>query len=60
MVGVSTADAFSGQIGKQIKRTVLEYKVSRYEIITNSKFPLMSADIIDNLSSDQYYVYKIL
>ena len=52
-----SADIFSGLIGKQIKSTVSEWKIARFKTITNSS--LLSADIINDLSSDQYHAYKI-
>ena len=54
-----SADLFAGPIGKKLKRRALEWKVTKFESIPNSKFPILPTPAVDDLSSDQYYAYKI-
>jgi len=54
-----SADSFAGPIGKKLKGAVSEWKVAKFESIPNSQFPVLPITVVEDLSSDQYYAYKI-
>ena len=51
--------SFSGPIGRQLNGAVSEWKVVKFKSIPNPKFPVISNSLMDDLSSDQYYAYRI-
>ena len=55
----SGPDSFSGPIGRQLNGAVSEWKVVKFKSIPNSKFPVITNSLMDDLSSDQYYAYRI-
>ena len=55
----SVPDSFSGPIGKQLNGAVSEWKVEKFKSIPNPKFSVISNSLIDDLSSDKYYAYRI-
>lgn len=55
----NSPDSFKGPIGQQLNFCAHELPVANYTPIANRNFPLLSwVDIVD-LSSDQYYAYRI-
>ena len=54
----SGPDFFSGPIGRQLNGTVSEWKVVKFKSI-NPKFPVIPNSLTDDLSSDQYYAYRV-
>ena len=55
----SEPDSFSGPIGRQLNGAVFEWKVEKFKFIPNPKFPVIPNSLMDDLSSDQYYAYRI-
>ena len=55
----SKPDSFSGPIGRQLNGAVSEWKVVKFKSIPNPKFPVIPNSLMDDLSSDQYYAYRI-
>jgi len=52
-------DSFSGVIGQQLTGSVSNWGVAEFRPIPNPSFPLLSNDTVQDLSSDQYYAYRI-
>ena len=52
-------DSFAGVIGSHLNVTVLDWKVANFKPICNQNFPLVPSSVIDELSADQYYGYRI-
>jgi len=52
-------DSFSGPVGKKLNGKVSTWSVKNFEPIENANFPKLPDDIVDDLSSDQYYGYRI-
>ena len=55
----SGPDSFSRPIGRQLNGAVSEWKVVKFKSIPNPKFPVIPNSLMDDLSSDQYYAYRI-
>ena len=55
----SGPDSFSGPIGRQLNGAVSEWKVVTFKSIPNPKFPVIPNSLMDDLSSNQYYAYRI-
>ena len=55
----SRPDSFSGLIGGQLNGAVSEWKVEKFKSIPNPKFLVIPNSLMDDLSSDQYYAYRI-
>ena len=55
----SGPNSFSGSIDRQLNGAVCEWKVVKFKSIPNPKFPVIPNSLINDLSSDQYYVYRI-
>ena len=55
----SGPDSFSGPIGRQLNGAVSEWKVLKFKSIPNPKLPVIPNSLMDDLSSDQYYAYRI-
>ena len=55
----SEPDSPSGPIGRQLNGIVSEWKVVKFKSIPNPKFPVIPNSLMDDLSSDQYYAYRI-
>ena len=51
--------SFSGPIGRQLNGAVSKWKVVKFKSILNPKFPVIPNFLMDDLSSDQYYAYRI-
>ena len=52
-------DSFSGPVGKKLNGKVSTWPVKNFEPSENANFPKLPDDIVDDLSSDQYYGYRI-
>lgn len=52
-------DSFSGVIGSKLNGPVSEWDVVSFKPIRNQNFPILPNNTIDELSSDQYYGYRI-
>ena len=52
-------DSFLGPVGKKQNGKVSTWPVKNFEPIENAKFPKLPDDIVNDLSSDQYYGYRI-
>ena len=52
-------DSFAGVIGSHLNGTVSDWKVANFKPICNQNFPLVPSSVIDELSADQYYGYRI-
>lgn len=52
-------DSFSGEIGRNLSGCVSEWDVTKFKPISNPNFPQLQNEIIDDLSTDQYYAYRI-
>ena len=50
---------FSGPIGRQLNGAISDWKVVKFKSIPNPKFPVIPNSLVDDLSSDQYYAYRI-
>ena len=55
----SGPDSFSEPIGRQLNGAIPEWKVVKFKSIPNPKFPAIPNSLMDDLSSDQYYAYRI-
>ena len=55
----SSPDSFSGPVGKSLKGCVSEWGIAEFVAISSPDLPILSEDLVDSLSSDQYYAYKI-
>ena len=55
----SGLDSFSGPIGRQLNGAVSGWKVVKFKSIPNPKFRVIPNSLMDDLSSDQYYTYRI-
>ena len=55
----NSPDSFKGPIGQQLHFCACELPVANFTPIANRNFPLLSWIDIGDLSSDQYYAYKI-
>ena len=51
--------SFSRPIEKHLNWVVSDRKVVKYKPIPNPKFPVLPNPVIEDLSSDQYYAYRI-
>ena len=52
-------DSFAGVIGSHLNGIVSDWEVANFELIWNQNFPLVPSSVIDELSADQYYGYRI-
>ena len=58
--GVSASpDSFSGPIGKELNGLVSDWKVVNFRPLSSIEFPYLPQEVIQNLSSDQFYAYQI-
>ena len=55
----SSPDSFSGPVGKSLKGCVSEWGIAEFVAISSPDLPILSEDLIDSLTSDQYYAYKM-
>ena len=55
----TSLDTFSGSIGKSLGGQVSVWSVAHFKSIPNSNFPSLPNNVLDYLSSDQYYSYRI-
>ena len=53
------SDKFSGAIGSQLNGNVSKWGVGKFRPIPNPKFVILDNKVIDDLSTDQYYAYRI-
>lgn len=52
-------DSFSGPIGKKLSGKVFDWGVGKFKQIKNPSFPVVTNEVLDNLSTDQFYAYRI-
>ena len=52
-------DSFSGPIGQKLSDNVRSWPVANFKRIHNPGFPELPNDVIDDLSTDQHYAYRI-
>ena len=52
-------DKFSGAIGSQLNGNVSKWGVAKLRSIPNLEFVILDNEVIDDLSTDQYYAYLI-
>ena len=52
-------ESWSGPIGSQLGGCVSDWEPVKFKRIPNAKFPVLPNDVIDDLSSDQYYAYRL-
>ena len=52
-------DTFSGPIGKCLNGSVSDWEVVNFKRISNPHFPEIPPDVVQNLSTDQYYGYRM-
>ena len=55
----NSPDRFTGLIGKQLDGCVSEWPVVKFKHIPNVHFPDIPQSVVDELSSDQHYAYRI-
>ena len=52
-------DKFFGPIGSMLNGIVSQWQVAKFKSIPYIPFPILSSKIIDDLSADQYYGYRM-
>ena len=52
-------DAFSGPIGKGLSGRVSAWGVAKFKALRNPSFPSLPNAVIDDLSTNQFYAYRI-
>jgi len=52
-------DSFSGPFGKRLGGCVSEWDVVKFKPLPNQNFPVLPNDVVEDLSTDQYYAYRI-
>ena len=52
-------DKFTGPIGSMLNGVVSKWHVVNFKSIPNPSFPILPNDIIEDLSTDQYYGYRM-
>ena len=52
-------DKFSGPIGSMLNALVAQWQVVNFKSIPYPSFPFLPNEIIDDLSTDQYYGYRM-
>ena len=52
-------DAFIGPIEQSVKGLVSKWTICKFRVIWNSHFPMLTEDVVADLSLDQFYAYKI-
>ena len=52
-------DAFAGPIDKKLDSNVSQWPVVAFKSILNPHFPMLPNNVLEDLSTDQYYGYKI-
>ena len=52
-------DKFSGPIGSMLNGIVSQWQVIKLKSIPYLSFPILPSKIIDDLSTDQYYWYRM-
>ena len=57
--GTTSSDSFSGLVGRSLKGCVTEWGIAKFAAISSPDLPTLPEDVVDALSSDQYYRYKI-
>ena len=55
----TSPDKFGGPIGSLLNGNVSEWEVVKFKAIPYDEFPVLPDDVIDDLSTDQYYAYQI-
>ena len=55
----SGPDSFTGPIGKKLKGNVSDWPVIKFKRFESPHFPNLPQDVVHDLSTDQYYAYKI-
>ena len=58
--GTTTSpNSFSGPIGKKVGEPVTNWPIEDFKFTPNRNFPILSNEIINDLSADQYYAYTV-
>ena len=52
-------DAFAEPIDKKLDSNVSQWPIVAFKSIPNQHFPMLPNDVLEDLSTDQYYGYKI-
>ena len=52
-------ETFFGKIGKELSGCVSEWPIADFKAISNPHFPLLLNEVVDDLSADQHYAYRI-
>ena len=55
----ASPDSFSGPIGKELNGLVSDWKVVNFRPLSSIEFSYLPQEVIQNLSSDQFYAYQI-
>ena len=55
----SSPDSFSGSVGKSLKCCGSEWGIAKFAAISSPDLPTLPEEVVDALSSDQYYGYEI-
>lgn len=55
----NSPDTFTGPIGKNLNGTVSDWPVVAFKKISNPHFPELPQSVVDDLSTDQHYAYRI-
>ena len=55
----NSPDTFAGPIGKNLSGDVSSWPVVEFKQISNSHFPELPQSVVDDLSTDQHYAYRI-
>ena len=52
-------NVFSGPVGKKLAGPVSDWEVVKFQRISDTAFPELPYHVLEDLSYDQYYSYKI-
>ena len=56
---INSPDSFTGPTGKQLDGCVSKWPIANFKNIPNVHFPDIPHTVVDELSSDQHYAYRI-
>ena len=56
---MKSAQSSSGPIGKELNSNISDWPVKNFNAIQNEKFPKLLNHVIQDLSNDQYYGYRL-
>ena len=55
----NSSDSFTGPICKQLDGCISKWLIANFKNISNMYFPNIPHSVVDELSSDQHYAYRI-